>query len=110
LAPDWAKFHHLGYFLLNQFSPKQAVSTHGLFEGFNSGLMWMFLAFKLRFDGDILVFLPTLPKIRQNFIQFSGHTGTNQQTKKTNKTSRVTRLGEISPFGRFFMVLGKFFF
>jgi hypothetical protein len=22
---------------------------------------------------------------------------------------RVTRLGEISPFGRFFMVLGKFF-
>jgi len=44
----------------------------------------MFLAFKLSFDGDILVFLPTLPKIRQNFIQFSGHTGTtNQQNKQT---------------------------
>ncbi len=81
--PDWAKFCHLGYFLLNQFSPKQAVSTHGLFEGFNGGLMWMFLAFKLSFDGDILVFLPTLPKIRQNFIQFSGHTSTNQPTNQT---------------------------
>jgi hypothetical protein len=30
------KFRHLGYFLLNQFSPKQAVSTHGLLKGFKS--------------------------------------------------------------------------
>ncbi len=29
LTPDWAKFRHLGYFLLNQ--PKEAISTHGLF-------------------------------------------------------------------------------
>jgi hypothetical protein len=25
--PDWATSRHLGYFLLNQFSPKRAVST-----------------------------------------------------------------------------------
>jgi hypothetical protein len=25
--PDWVKFRHLGYFLQNQFSPKQAAST-----------------------------------------------------------------------------------
>ncbi len=29
---------------------------------------------------------------------------------KASKTIRVTRLGEILPFGRFFMVLGEFFF
>jgi len=32
-------------FLLNQFLPKQATSTHNLFEGFKRSLMWMFRAF-----------------------------------------------------------------
>jgi len=36
--------------------------------------MWMFWAFKLSFGVDILAFLAIFPKIRQNFIQFSGHT------------------------------------
>ncbi len=54
MLPDWAKFRHLGDFLLNQFSPKQAASTHDLFEGFKSNLMLMFWAFKLSFDIDIL--------------------------------------------------------
>ncbi len=84
--PDWAKFCHLGYFLLSQFSPKQAVSTHGLFEGFKSGLMWMFLAFKLSFDVDILVLFP---KIRQNFIQFSDHTGNDDDETFTVVPSAV---------------------
>jgi hypothetical protein len=56
----------------NRFSPKQAVSTHGLFEGFKSSLMWMFWAFKLSFDADILVSLATffqnLGKILLNFL------------------------------------------
>jgi hypothetical protein len=46
----------------NRFSTKRAVSTHGLFEGFKSSLMWMFWAFKLSFDADILVFLATFSK------------------------------------------------
>jgi hypothetical protein len=45
--------------LLNQFSPKQAVSTHGLFKAFKSSLGWMFWAFKLSFDVDVLVFWAT---------------------------------------------------
>jgi len=40
--PDWLKFCHLGFFLLNQFSQKQAASTHYLFEGFKSSSMWVF--------------------------------------------------------------------
>jgi len=40
--------------------------------------MWMFCAFKLSFDVDILVFWVTFSKIRQNFIQFSGHTASDQ--------------------------------
>ncbi len=56
VLPDWAKFRHLGYILLNQFSPKQAASTHDLFEDFKSSLMLMFWAFKLSFDVDIVVF------------------------------------------------------
>ncbi len=40
--------------------------------------MWKFCAFKLSFDVDILVFWVTFPKIRQNFIQFSGHTACDQ--------------------------------
>jgi hypothetical protein len=39
--------------------------------GFKRSLMWVFWAFKLSFDVDILVFLATFSK---NFIQFSGHT------------------------------------
>jgi hypothetical protein len=37
----------------------------------------MFWAFKLSFDVDRYfgIFGPLFPKIRQNFIQFSGHTG-----------------------------------
>jgi hypothetical protein len=56
VRPDWVKFHQLGKFLHDQFSPRQAVSTHGLFESFKSGLMWMLWAFKLIFDVDILIF------------------------------------------------------
>jgi hypothetical protein len=55
-TPDWAKFRHLGYFLLSQFSPKQAVSTPGLLESFKSSFMSMFWAFSLSFDVDIFVF------------------------------------------------------
>jgi hypothetical protein len=58
------KFCPLGYFLLNPFTPKQAVSIHGLFKGLKISLMWKFWAFKLSFDVDILVFLPLFPKIR----------------------------------------------
>jgi hypothetical protein len=50
----------LGYFLLDQFSPKQAVSTNGL--------LWVFWTFKLSFNADILTFLATLPK---NWAKFS---------------------------------------
>jgi hypothetical protein len=46
----------------------------GLFKDFQSIVMWMFWAFKLSFDLDILVFRPIFPKIWRNFIQFSGHT------------------------------------
>jgi hypothetical protein len=67
---------NLGYFLHNHFSPKQAVSTHGLSEDFKSNLMWMVWAFKLSFDEDILFFWPLFQKIRQNLIQFSGHADT----------------------------------
>jgi hypothetical protein len=35
----------------------------------------MFRAFKFTFGVDILVFMPLFPKIGQDFIQFSGHTG-----------------------------------
>jgi len=60
---------YLGYFLLNQYLPKQAVSTHVWFGGFKSSLVWMFRAFKLSFDEDIFVFFwPLFPKIGQNFI------------------------------------------
>jgi hypothetical protein len=54
----------LAFWLLfdNRFSPKQAVSTQGLFEGFKSSLMWMLWAFKLSFDADILVSLATFSK------------------------------------------------
>jgi len=59
---------NLGSFLLNQFSPKQAVSNHGLFEGLKSSLMsW---AFKLRVDIYILMFLTTLYKHGRNFNNF----------------------------------------
>jgi len=37
--------------------------------------MWMFWAFKLSFDVDILVFWTTFSKIRQHFIHSSGHSG-----------------------------------
>jgi hypothetical protein len=47
----------------------------GLFKDFQSIVMWMFWAFKLSFDVDILVFRPIFPKIWQNFIQLYGHTG-----------------------------------
>ncbi len=60
--PDWAKFRHLGHFLHNQCSPKQAVSTHGLFKSFKSSLMWMFWAFNLSFDVDISIFWATFFK------------------------------------------------
>ncbi len=60
--PDWAKFRQLGYFTLNQISSKQAVSSHGLFKGFKSSLMWMFTTFKLSCDVDTLVFLATFSK------------------------------------------------
>jgi hypothetical protein len=33
-ATDWAKSRHLGYFLLNQFSAKQAVSMNVLLKVF----------------------------------------------------------------------------
>ncbi len=46
--PDWTNFRHFGYFSLIQFLPKQAESTHSLFEGFKSSLMWMFWALKFK--------------------------------------------------------------
>jgi hypothetical protein len=64
----------LGYFLLGQFSPKQAVSTHGLLwtlKDFNFGLMLMFWTFKSSFNVDI--FWPLFPNIGLNFSQFSGN-------------------------------------
>jgi hypothetical protein len=73
------KFRHLGYFLHNQFSPKQAVSTYGLFKGFKSSLMWMFWAFKLSFDVEISVFWATFfQTLGENCITFSGHTGSDE--------------------------------
>ncbi len=54
VRPEWEKFRHLGYFVLKQFQPKQALSTNDFFVGFESSLMWMFWAFKLSFDVDIL--------------------------------------------------------
>jgi hypothetical protein len=36
-------------------------------------------AFKLSFDVHILVLGSLFPKFRQNFIQFSGHTGAGHQ-------------------------------
>jgi hypothetical protein len=51
-----------------------------LFTGLKISLMGKFLAFKLRFDIDILVFWPLFPKIRQNFIIFSGHTDLGAST------------------------------
>ncbi len=59
MCPDWAKFRHLGYFLPDQFPPKEEVSTHGLFllfKGFKSNLIWMFWAFYLSFDVEALGF------------------------------------------------------
>ncbi len=47
---------------MNNFSPKQALSTHGMFEGFKSSLMWMIWAFKLSFGVDILVLLAPFSK------------------------------------------------
>jgi len=69
--PYWTKFHGLGYFLLNQFLPKQAVLIDVLFLGI------------LRFQNSFNVkrkkalrqrFWPLFLKFRQNFIQVSGHT------------------------------------
>jgi hypothetical protein len=48
----FATWATLTYFLLNQFSPNQAVSTQNLlkgFQGFKSGSMKMFCALKLIF-------------------------------------------------------------
>ncbi len=45
-------FWHLGYFLLNQFSPNKAVSTGSLlqeFRGFKSGFDVDVLGFKTKF-------------------------------------------------------------
>jgi hypothetical protein len=65
----WA---NLRYFLLSQFSPKQAVSTQGLlqvFLGFKCGLVQMFLTFKLNFSVNIFGhFLPKLGTIFINFL------------------------------------------
>ncbi len=59
---DWVKFRNFGYFLCYWFSPKQAVSTCGLLQGFKSSLMWMFWDFKLNFEVDILAFGATFAK------------------------------------------------
>jgi hypothetical protein len=53
--------------------------------------MWMFWAFKLSFGVDILAFLAIFPKIRQNFIQFSGHTGGWIQVLYIGFMSQVSR-------------------
>jgi hypothetical protein len=67
-------FCHLGYFLLNQFSPNQAVSTHSLlqeFEGIKSGLMWMFWVLRLNFGYFFIT--------GRNFIELSCHPGCRKQ-------------------------------
>jgi len=90
--PDWTKFCHWGYFLISQFSPKQAVSFNGLFESFISILIWMFWAFKL----SSFVFLATFPETRLNFIWFSGHTAPPSPMymphKILNKLDRLRRV------------------
>jgi hypothetical protein len=48
---------NFAHFLLNQFSPNQAVSAHGLlklFQGFKSCLMYLIWVFKLSFEVNIL--------------------------------------------------------
>jgi hypothetical protein len=75
---QFATWVTLGYFLLNQFSPKQAVSTHGFLLGI--------LRFQIQFDVSDFqiklccryfgIFGHFFPKIGLNSNLFSGHTDT----------------------------------
>jgi hypothetical protein len=72
---SWAS---MGYFLLNQFSPKRAVSKHGFLPSI--------LYFQKEFDVKCFglsnkalmhifwLFFNFFPKVGRNFIQISGHT------------------------------------
>ena len=56
-------FAILATFYATNLHPKQAVSTRGLLLGFKSSLMWMFWAFKLSSEVDILAFWATFSPI-----------------------------------------------
>jgi hypothetical protein len=53
----------------------------------------MFHIFKSSIDVDFWAFQTTLPKIGQNFIQFSGHTG--HDLKMMKKCVLVSRLFDL---------------
>jgi hypothetical protein len=73
--PDLAGFRHLGYFVLDQFSPKGAVSTHGGISRFKKMFEVDVLAFQIQLWCWHFWFLDTFTKIRRHSVQLSSHTG-----------------------------------
>jgi hypothetical protein len=57
--------------------------------------MLMFWAFKLSLDEFFWLFWPPIPKIGQNFIQFSGHTVTNKKTLNRQQQTHMWLVTEI---------------
>ncbi len=78
IGQHFATWATLACFLQTQFSLKQSVSTRGLLwvlQGFKSGLMLLFWAFKLSFDMDIWAYLGSFFKhLAKNLLKYLVYT------------------------------------